>query len=421
MTRPQPSLALVPRIAIDAVGLVSALGDGAAARDVRRGNAPVSQSAAILVRIAEARAALVEVAQVEDAIRIAGFADLVRHVARQARAGLELENAAIELKLRAERRAGGLLAVMSKNVGTRGQLAGRSSSGDPHVAPPEAAAPTLAELGLSKRQSATYQQLAAVPNDVFETYLEGTTGRFSRNALLREGKRARRYQPVVSPPLPAGLWNLLLADPPWRYEPNSTLPSNAIENHYPTLSLEEICALEVPAADCAVLFLWATAPKLPDALQVMAAWGFEYRTNAVWVKHRPGLGYYFRGRHELLLVGRRGNMPVPAASSRPDSVIEAWRGRHSEKPAVVYDLLERMYPAAVKLELFARASRPGWDRWGWDADGGAAADAVRPCRVSGRSLHRPELMADRPGSQRAVDGQLIGLDRVVGFERVMWR
>ena len=86
-------------------------------------------------------------------------------------------------------------------------------------------------------------------------------------------------------------------------------------NHYPTMSLEEIKALDVAAiaADDCVLFLWATAPMLPQALEVMAAWGFAYETQFVWVKDRVGTGYWFRNRHELLLVGVKGENPGACA------------------------------------------------------------------------------------------------------------
>ena len=231
-------------------------------------------SAVMLARIGEARKALAEVETIEGSIRIAGFAEAVAHAARQARAGVELENAATEVRLRAERRAGELLAGIEKRKGTRGQLAGRTASGGLRMEPPEAVGLALADLGVSKRQSAVFQQVAAVAEEVFEEYVRAPNGRLSRNALFREGKRAGQYEPVAPPPLPKGAWNVLLADPPWRYEPNSTLPAYFIENYYPTLTLEEICSLEVPAAEDAVLFLWATAPKLPDALEVMAAWGF---------------------------------------------------------------------------------------------------------------------------------------------------
>jgi N6-adenosine-specific RNA methylase IME4 len=130
-------------------------------------------------------------------------------------------------------------------------------------------------------------------------------------------------------------------------------------------SFLEIATLPIPAAPNSILFLWAVNCHLPQALEVMRAWGFEYKTNLVWVKQSIGLGYWARNRHELLLVGRRGGVALPDPEDRPDSVIEAKRGRHSEKPARVYELLERMYPQASKLELFARGPvRAGWVAWG---------------------------------------------------------
>lgn len=179
-------------------------------------------------------------------------------------------------------------------------------------------------------------------------------------------KRVRREQRIAalpsSPPLPSGTFDLLYADPPWR----SDNPSSdwSPENHYSTMTAEEIAALAVPAANDAILFLWAVNGFLPEALAVMSAWGFEYRTNMVWVKESVGLGFWARNRHELLLIGRRGGFPLPDDPDRPDSVIEAPRRRHSEKPACVYELIECMYPSATRLELFARSTRKGWSAWG---------------------------------------------------------
>jgi N6-adenosine-specific RNA methylase IME4 len=169
------------------------------------------------------------------------------------------------------------------------------------------------------------------------------------------------------PPLPQGPFDLLYADPPWQLgHPDSP---HAPENHYPTLPLEEIKALKVPAAEDALLFLWAVTALLPEALEVIAAWGFSYKSCLVWVKDWIGPGTWLRNRHELLLVGRRGDHRPPDPEDRVDSVLEAPRGRHSEKPAEVYELLERMYPRASKLELFARgAPRAGWAAWGNEVD-----------------------------------------------------
>ncbi|WP_353928760.1 MT-A70 family methyltransferase [Desulfofundulus kuznetsovii] len=166
-----------------------------------------------------------------------------------------------------------------------------------------------------------------------------------------------------NPPLPEGKYDVILADPPWQYEFVET-ENRAIENHYPTMTLEEIKALEIPAADDAVLLLWATAPKLEEALEVMRAWGFTYRTCAVWDKEIIGMGYWFRGQHELLLLGTKGNFPAPLPNNRFSSVIRERRGAHSAKPAVVYEMIEHMFPNRRYLELFARNTRPGWGVWG---------------------------------------------------------
>jgi len=156
---------------------------------------------------------------------------------------------------------------------------------------------------------------------------------------------------------------LILADPPWRSQ-NPDSPW-APENHYPTMASAEIEALAVPAAEHAVLFLWAVNCLLPVALAVMSAWGFGYRANIVWEKESPGIGAWVRNRHELLLIGRRGSFAAPEGSATPESTLRAPRREHSRKPDQVYTLIERMFPAASRLELFARGKpRPGWHAWG---------------------------------------------------------
>ncbi len=162
-----------------------------------------------------------------------------------------------------------------------------------------------------------------------------------------------------------GKFSLILADPPWAddFGPNR----RSTENHYPTMSIEDIYALPVSdiAHEQAMLFLWATSAMLEMALATVKAWGFQYRTQMVWVKPSIGLGQYVRQRHELLLVCRRGDHPAPNATLLPDSVIEAPRLEHSEKPEVFHQIIERMYPPATKIELFRRGDpREGWSAWG---------------------------------------------------------
>lgn len=164
-----------------------------------------------------------------------------------------------------------------------------------------------------------------------------------------------------TPPLPDGEFNVILADPPWDYR--VTLEGSP-EEHYPTMSSEEITSLKIPAAEDAILFLWSPNPKLDEALPVLEAWGFTYKTNMAWVKNRVGLGFYVRSKHELLLIGTRGKIGAPDESNRPNSVIEANSGAHSVKPQIVYELIEQMYPQGKYLELFARQKREGWIAWG---------------------------------------------------------
>lgn len=170
-------------------------------------------------------------------------------------------------------------------------------------------------------------------------------------------------------PMPSGrTYHVVYCDPPWRYQ-HAASESRAIENHYPTTSHEDLRAMPVTelAADDAVLVMWATSPKLEEALDLIKAWGFTYKTSMVWVKDRMGMGYYARIRHELLLIATRGKVPAPAPSARPDSIVEAPRGAHSRKPAGVRDQVAAMWPGLRKIELFAREASDGWDVWGFEA------------------------------------------------------
>lgn len=159
---------------------------------------------------------------------------------------------------------------------------------------------------------------------------------------------------------------VIYADPPWQYEHSKTV-SREIENQYPTMTLEQICALPVGeiATPDAVLFLWTTSPKLEESIQVVNAWGFTYRTCMVWDKDRIGMGYYARQQHELLLICTRGELPVPEPANRPHSVVRIQRdNEHSAKPHEFYSVIERMYPEYSRIELFARNKRDGWAGWG---------------------------------------------------------
>lgn len=177
-----------------------------------------------------------------------------------------------------------------------------------------------------------------------------------------EERRLHEWKNKVIP-MPEGEFDIIYADPPWRYD-FSKSDNRAIENQYPTMEVSEICKLKVPAAENSVLFLWGTAPKLLEAVEVIKAWGFQYKTNAVWDKRRIGMGYYFRIQHEHLFIATKGTPGVPGEKARPDSIFSQAKTEHSTKPNIVYEMIEAAYPDKKYLELFARTKRNNWTAWG---------------------------------------------------------
>ena len=182
---------------------------------------------------------------------------------------------------------------------------------------------------------------------------------------------------ATSPDKLAGTYPVIYADPPWKFGVHSEVTGRekSAENHYPTMDTDEICALFEkignPVSKDAVLFLWATNPMLPQAMQVMQAWGFAYVHHWIWDKQVAGTGYWGRDRHELLLIGRRGDVAAPLMGSQPETVYCEKKGRHSAKPAFFAEQIEKFYPDIPKLEMFCREPRAGWDAWGYEAGGAA--------------------------------------------------
>jgi len=167
-----------------------------------------------------------------------------------------------------------------------------------------------------------------------------------------------------------GSFNVIYADPPWRYEQDSASSNRGVENHYPTMALDEICNLDINdiAADDCILFLWTPSPIMNEAVKVIEAWGFQYKTSAVWNKESIGMGFYFRQQHELLLVAVKGDMPTPPIEHRHSSVYCEKRTQHSKKPDYFRDLIYKMYLEYPKVELFARSQYEGWSVWGNESD-----------------------------------------------------
>ena len=151
------------------------------------------------------------------------------------------------------------------------------------------------------------------------------------------------------------------ADPPWAYSNQATRAST--DNHYDTMSVEDICALPVQdlAADEAHLHLWTTNAFLFETQKIMEAWGFEYKSVYVWVKTQMGIGNYWRVSHELMLLGVRGGLTFQEHDKM--SWGEFPRTKHSAKPKPIRAIIEGVSPGP-RLELFGREAVHGWAVWG---------------------------------------------------------
>jgi N6-adenosine-specific RNA methylase IME4 len=226
------------------------------------------------------------------------------------------------------------------------------------------------ELGYRVQFAAAYSTEEELSNalDSFTSWREATKA-------LKAEKDAEDNAVTEPEPVPEGKFSTFVADPPWRYGNTST--RGAAQNHYETMSIEELCDLDVVptrAADQAHLYLWTTAGHLPDAFRVMESWGFEYKTYLVWVKPQMGMGNYFRVSTELVLFGVRGGMRTQRRDVK--NYFEARRAQHSAKPPLFHDLVQSCSPGPY-LELFSRCSadqmitgcpcskcRLGWTVWG---------------------------------------------------------
>jgi N6-adenosine-specific RNA methylase IME4 len=189
---------------------------------------------------------------------------------------------------------------------------------------------------------------------------------------------------VTAPDWPFGAlaphsYGLILADPPWRFATRSAKRQTKLVP-YATMRKGALLTLPVwrlAAPNCA-LAMWATQAQLPDAVDLMKRWGFDYRTAGAWAKRSAtdstwafGTGYWLRSAAEFFLLGAYGEPTIRSRSER-NLIVAPVRG-HSRKPEALHEALERMFPRVKKLELFARQRREGWDGWGdeYPDEGGA--------------------------------------------------
>ena len=168
-------------------------------------------------------------------------------------------------------------------------------------------------------------------------------------------------------------YDIIYADPPWQYRNMGNIQATA-NSHYNTMSQEEINNLPVDklSKDNSILFLWATFPKIQEALDTIKAWGFEYKTVVfVWIKKNKnggnffGVGWYTKSNAEICLIATKGK--PPKQSNKVSQIIETIREEHSKKPQQARDKIIEFCGDLPRIELFARQAVEGWDCWGNEA------------------------------------------------------
>lgn len=304
----------------------------------------------VIVRLGKALVALREAKTIQDTKKVLDVATAAETYAKRQSLGQEAIDYAHDIKIEALSQLGRMLKATPRHPPGPDKT-DRSQNGTDLP-------PMLSDLGLDKKTSSIAQKLASLPPEQFEHVKAGTA---SIAQAIREVNAAR---PRVDAPV--GTYRVIYADPPWAYGNSGLQQYGHASHHYPSMTIDELCALpvEAMAQDNAVLFMWVTSPLLEECFPVIKAWGFSYKTSFVWDKVKHNFGHYNSVRHELLLVCTRGSC-TPDAKELHDSVVTIERSKkHSEKPEEFRAIIDALYTQGARVELFARSKHEGWDTWG---------------------------------------------------------
>jgi len=309
--------------------------------------------------------AIQECHKVDEIKLIRDRAEAFRYILIQAKESPEYIRMAEEIKLRAERRAG---EILEEQVRDKGEYPRKQ------IYKANMFAPTLKEMEITPVQSSFWQRIAHIPDDEFEKYIQTKKEITTSGAIKLARKLQRENEFEGTPSLPEGKYNVFYIDPPWEYGDKLIEGYGAVEHHYTSMTIQELCELDIKniVDDNAVLFLWVTSPLLEECFSVIKAFGFSYRASFIWDKVKHNWGHYNSVRHEFLLICVKGTF-LPQSKELHDSVISIERSKeHSEKPEYFRELIERMYPRGKWIELFARCDKKkkkvleekGWTLWG---------------------------------------------------------
>ena len=275
-----------------------------------------------------------------------------------------------EAVLDAEVRIGELMSKVPKN-----QVGRPSKNIDNVVDNLPTKAEVIKKAGLEQKQVERFQVLAEHPEIVEQAKAEARESQevVTRSDVLNKIKKEQRKEMIQRQveeiekgniEKPDGLFDVIAIDPPWNYGTSFDADGRRVANPYPEMTQEQLKALEIPAKDNCVMFLWTTQKFIWDAKELLDTWGFTYRSMIVWDKEKIGMGDLIRMQCEFCLVGIKGSPAFKDNHSVRDIIREP-RREHSRKPEEFYRIVDDLC-AGRKLDFFSREERTGWFSYGND-------------------------------------------------------
>lgn len=207
------------------------------------------------------------------------------------------------------------------------------------------------------------------PDEVKEKLVAGDISINEAYKAVRAAEKAEQKQLAIERietlSQPNGRYHVLVVDPPWHYEKRNEDATHRANCPYPTMPTDEIAAMEMPAEDNAILWLWTTNAFMHDAYHILESWDFAPKTILTWVKDRMGTGDWLRGKTEHCILAVKGK-PVIDLTNQTTVLVAPLR-EHSRKPDEFYEMVNALCPGK-KIDIFSREMRAGWDQWGGETD-----------------------------------------------------
>jgi len=310
-----------------------------------------------------AKQQLQEIRTIETGVDYLNKVKAIETWAKAEKKDAELQNIIAEQKLRTQRILGGLLkkSEVSKTGGF--------SIGNKEV-------PMLSDFNITKNESSAFQKIASLPEETFEKEIETakeetnkrielTTSRMLKVAKQIERdkdlKKQKEHIKNIDTNTLLNEYDIIVVDPPWEYDRKYDPDSSRIANPYPSMDLNEIYNINLPASDNSILWLWTTQAYLYESKKILEHWGFQYKATLVWNKDKIGMGHWLRMQCEFCLLGIKGK-PIYNNTKYRDIITEKGR-EHSRKPDCFYDMVNDIC-VGTKLDYFSREQREGWFNYG---------------------------------------------------------